>query len=35
MPQYTAPITDVQFLLNDWLAIDKHYQEIGAEGKVR
>ncbi|MDT0583121.1 acyl-CoA dehydrogenase C-terminal domain-containing protein [Brumicola blandensis] len=32
MPQYTAPITDVQFLLNDWLAIDKHYQEIGAEG---
>jgi alkylation response protein AidB-like acyl-CoA dehydrogenase len=32
MPQFTAPITDVQFLLNDWLAIDKHYQDIGAEG---
>jgi alkylation response protein AidB-like acyl-CoA dehydrogenase len=32
MPQFKAPITDIQFLLNDWLAIDKHYQEIGAEG---
>lgn len=32
MPQFKAPIADVQFLLNDWLAIDKHYQDIGAEG---
>ncbi len=32
MPQFKAPITDIQFLLNDWLAIDKHYQDIGAEG---
>ncbi|MFQ3249188.1 MAG: alkylation response protein AidB-like acyl-CoA dehydrogenase [Glaciecola sp.] len=32
MPQFKAPITDLQFLLNDWLAIDKHYQDVGAEG---
>ncbi len=32
MPQFKAPIADIQFLLNDWLAIDKHYQDIGAEG---
>lgn len=32
MPQFKAPIADLQFLLNDWLAIDKHYQDIGAEG---
>ncbi len=32
MPQYNAPLNDFQFLLKDWLQIDKHYQTIGAEG---
>jgi alkylation response protein AidB-like acyl-CoA dehydrogenase len=32
MPQFKAPIADIQFLLNDWLAIDQHYLNIGAEG---
>lgn len=32
MPQFKAPTADVQFLLNDWLAIENHYQSIGAEG---
>jgi alkylation response protein AidB-like acyl-CoA dehydrogenase len=32
MPQFKAPIADIQFLLNDWLAVDQHYQNIGAEG---
>ncbi len=32
MPQFKAPTADIQFLLNDWLAIDQHYQNIGAEG---
>jgi len=32
MPQFKAPIADIQFLLNDWLAIDKHYLNISAEG---
>ncbi|MCV2884788.1 acyl-CoA dehydrogenase family protein [Aestuariibacter sp. AA17] len=26
MPQYTAPTTDLQFLLHDWLGLEKHYQ---------
>ncbi|MFT5711926.1 MAG: alkylation response protein AidB-like acyl-CoA dehydrogenase, partial [Glaciecola sp.] len=32
MPQFKAPIADIQFLLNDWLAVDQHYLNIGAEG---
>jgi alkylation response protein AidB-like acyl-CoA dehydrogenase len=32
MPQFKAPIADIQFLLNDWLAVDQHYMNIGAEG---
>nr|WP_297348263.1 acyl-CoA dehydrogenase family protein [uncultured Glaciecola sp.] len=32
MPQFKAPIADIQFLLNEWLAIDQHYLNIGAEG---
>ncbi|MBF7071917.1 acyl-CoA dehydrogenase family protein [Glaciecola sp. MH2013] len=32
MPQFKAPIADFQFLLNDWLGIDEHYQSVGAEG---
>ncbi|GAC30039.1 acyl-CoA dehydrogenase family protein [Brumicola pallidula] len=32
MPQFKAPTADIQFLLNDWLAIDQHYLSIGAEG---
>lgn len=29
MPQYTAPVTDMQFLLHQWLKLDQHYQNIG------
>ena len=29
MPQYSAPITDMQFLLHDWLKLESHYQQIG------
>ncbi|MBT1450368.1 acyl-CoA dehydrogenase family protein [Glaciecola sp. XM2] len=32
MPQYKAPMADFQFLLNDWLKIDKHYESVGAQG---
>jgi alkylation response protein AidB-like acyl-CoA dehydrogenase len=32
MPQFKAPTADIQFLLNDWLAIDQHYLNIGAQG---
>lgn len=32
MPQFKAPMADFQFLLNDWLKIDEHYQSVGAEG---
>jgi alkylation response protein AidB-like acyl-CoA dehydrogenase len=32
MPYYKAPMADFQFLLNDWLSIDKHYTNVGAEG---
>lgn len=30
MPQYKAPLADFQFLLNDWLKLDQHYESIGA-----
>ncbi|MEW9798388.1 acyl-CoA dehydrogenase family protein [Alteromonas sp. CYL-A6] len=29
MPQYHAPLADFQFLMKDWLALDKHYQDLG------
>jgi alkylation response protein AidB-like acyl-CoA dehydrogenase len=29
MPQYHAPLTDMQFLLHDWLQLDRHYQQLG------
>lgn len=29
MPQYLAPINDIQFLLHDWLKLDSHYQALG------
>ncbi|MCW8090519.1 acyl-CoA dehydrogenase family protein [Alteromonas sp. ASW11-130] len=29
MPSYHAPLADFQFLLRDWLKLDKHYQETG------
>ena len=29
MPQYQAPMADYQFLLRDWLGLDKHYQHLG------
>jgi alkylation response protein AidB-like acyl-CoA dehydrogenase len=32
MPQYSAPIADFQFLLNDWLDINSHYLSVNAEG---
>lgn len=28
MPDYKAPLTDMQFLLHDWLQIENHYQQI-------
>jgi alkylation response protein AidB-like acyl-CoA dehydrogenase len=31
MPQYTAPIKDMQFLLHDWLNLSQHYQKLGLE----
>lgn len=31
MPQFKAPLADYQFLLKDWLALDEHYQNIGAQ----
>jgi alkylation response protein AidB-like acyl-CoA dehydrogenase len=31
MPQFKAPLADYQFLLKDWLALDEHYQQIGAQ----
>ncbi|KXI28597.1 acyl-CoA dehydrogenase family protein [Paraglaciecola hydrolytica] len=31
MPQYHAPLIDMQFLLHDWLNISKHYQALGLE----
>ncbi|MFT5313683.1 MAG: alkylation response protein AidB-like acyl-CoA dehydrogenase [Paraglaciecola sp.] len=29
MPQYRAPIKDMQFVLQDWLKIEEHYQSLG------
>ncbi|CAI8210641.1 MAG: 3-methylmercaptopropionyl-CoA dehydrogenase [Glaciecola sp. HTCC2999] len=32
MATYNAPLVDFKFLLNEWLNIDAHYQQINAEG---
>ncbi|MDT0593394.1 acyl-CoA dehydrogenase family protein [Glaciecola petra] len=32
MPQYLAPLTDFEFLYNDWLDLNSHYLAINAEG---
>ena len=29
MPQYRAPIKDMQFVLQDWLKLEQHYQNLG------
>jgi alkylation response protein AidB-like acyl-CoA dehydrogenase len=31
MPQYTAPIKDMQFILHNWLNLSAHYQKLGLE----
>ncbi|GAC21494.1 acyl-CoA dehydrogenase family protein [Paraglaciecola arctica] len=31
MPQYIAPIKDMQFVLHDWLNLSEHYQKLGLE----
>ncbi|GAA0855322.1 acyl-CoA dehydrogenase family protein [Aliiglaciecola litoralis] len=31
MPQYQAPLTDMQFLLHDWLNLESHYQNLGLQ----
>ncbi|WJG08790.1 acyl-CoA dehydrogenase family protein [Aliiglaciecola sp. LCG003] len=31
MPQYQAPLTDMQFLLHDWLKLDQHYLNLGLQ----
>jgi alkylation response protein AidB-like acyl-CoA dehydrogenase len=31
MPQYNAPIKDMQFLLHDWLNLSEHYEKLGLE----
>jgi alkylation response protein AidB-like acyl-CoA dehydrogenase len=31
MPQYIAPIKDMQFILHDWLNLSEHYQGLGLE----
>jgi len=31
MPEYTAPIRDIQFVLRELLGMDEHYQHIGAQ----
>ena len=31
MPQYTAPLKDMQFILHDWLNLSEHYQKLGLE----
>lgn len=31
MPQYIAPIKDMQFVLHDWLNLSAHYQKLGLE----
>ncbi|MFQ3236617.1 MAG: alkylation response protein AidB-like acyl-CoA dehydrogenase [Paraglaciecola sp.] len=29
MPLYTAPLTDLQFVLHHWLKLEQHYQQLG------
>jgi alkylation response protein AidB-like acyl-CoA dehydrogenase len=29
MPLYTAPLTDLQFVLHHWLKLEQHYQNLG------
>jgi alkylation response protein AidB-like acyl-CoA dehydrogenase len=29
MPQYTAPLKDIQFVLHDWLKLSDHYAKLG------
>lgn len=29
MPKYTAPLTDLQFVLHHWLKLEQHYQHLG------
>ncbi len=29
MPQYQAPLTDMQFMLHDWLKLQSHYEKLG------
>jgi hypothetical protein len=31
MPQYKAPINDMQFVLHEWLNLSAHYQKLGLE----
>ncbi|MEP1444813.1 MAG: acyl-CoA dehydrogenase family protein [Paraglaciecola sp.] len=31
MPQYNAPINDMQFVLHDWLKLSDHYQKLGLQ----
>ena len=31
MPQYAAPIKDMQFVLHEWLNLSDHYQKLGLE----
>ena len=31
MPQYHAPIADMQFLLHEWLQLSDHYTQLGLE----
>jgi alkylation response protein AidB-like acyl-CoA dehydrogenase len=31
MPQYTAPIKDMQFVLHEWLKLSEHYKTLGLE----
>lgn len=31
MPQYTAPLKDMHFVLHDWLNLSEHYQKLGLE----
>lgn len=31
MPTYTAPMSDIQFVLHDWLKLADHYKSIGLE----
>jgi alkylation response protein AidB-like acyl-CoA dehydrogenase len=31
MPEYSAPIKDMQFILHDWLNLSAHYQKLGLE----